>query len=184
MLEVDETFTTIWLSKSSEVSVKVRRWPQSPVRTIFSFGILILYIIRSSNETQTFLWKMPGIPHLRAVMIEHVHAHAHTHTHTHTDTFYGPLNYVRDYPGEPIPEPVWILLKQETVSGSGISWAICKSALRPRQITMPALHHSVFYRPDTLHDTQPTASKHWRHPTCTYNGTFLVRWISHNWSMK
>ena len=41
-------------------------------------------------------------------------------------------------------------LEQETVSGSGISWAICKSAPRPRQITMPTLHHSVFYRPDAL----------------------------------
>jgi len=30
------------------------------------------------------------------------------------------------------------------VSGSGISWAICKSAPRPRQITTPAPHHSVF----------------------------------------
>jgi len=29
MLEVDETFTTICLSRSSEVRVKVRRWPQS-----------------------------------------------------------------------------------------------------------------------------------------------------------
>jgi len=37
------------------------------------------------------------------------------------------------------------LLKQETVSGSGISWAICKSASRPRQITL-APHHSVFTR--------------------------------------
>jgi len=36
------------------------------------------------------------------------------------------------------------------VSGSGISWAICKSAPRSRQITMPAPHHSVFYRPDAL----------------------------------
>jgi len=27
-------------------------------------------------------------------------------------------------------------LKQETVSGSGISWALCKSAPRPRQVTM------------------------------------------------
>jgi len=35
-------------------------------------------------------------------------------------------------------------LVQETVSGSGISWAICKSALRPRQITTPAPHHSFF----------------------------------------
>jgi len=36
------------------------------------------------------------------------------------------------------------LLKQETVSGSGISWAICKSAPHSRQITTPAPHHSVF----------------------------------------
>jgi len=33
--------------------------------------------------------------------------------------------------------------KQETVSGSGISWAICKSAPCSRQITTPAPHHSV-----------------------------------------
>ena len=59
-------------------------------------------------------------------------------------------------------KPIWILLKQETVSGSGISWAICKSASRSRQITMPAPHHSVFYRPDALPAAQPTASKHWR----------------------
>ena len=40
-------------------------------------------------------------------------------------------------------KPIWILLKQETMSGSGISCAICKSAPRSRQITMPAPHHSV-----------------------------------------
>jgi len=59
-------------------------------------------------------------------------------------------------------EPIWILLKQKTVSGSGISWAICKSAPRSRQTTTPAPHHSVFYRPDALPAAQPTASKHWR----------------------
>jgi len=37
-----------------------------------------------------------------------------------------------------------MLLEQETVSGSGISWAICKSTRRSRQITTPAPHHSVF----------------------------------------
>ena len=37
-------------------------------------------------------------------------------------------------------KPIWILLKQETVSGSGISRAICKSAPRSRQITTPAPH--------------------------------------------
>jgi len=31
--------------------------------------------------------------------------------HTHTSV-YGPLEYVRGYLGEPLPEPIWILLKQ------------------------------------------------------------------------
>jgi len=48
------------------------------------------------------------------------------------------------------------------VSGSGTRWAICKSASCSRQITTPAPHRSVFYRPDALPATQPT-SKHWRH---------------------
>ena len=42
------------------------------------------------------------------------------------------------------------------MSGSGISWAVCKSAPRSKQITTPAPHHSVFYRLDAL----PAA--HWR----------------------
>ena len=61
--------------------------------------------------------------------------------------------------------PRWdnlVLLKQETVSGSGISWTICKPAPRSRQISMAAPHHSVFYRPDALPAAQPTASKHRR----------------------
>ena len=41
-------------------------------------------------------------------------------------------------------KPIWILLKQETVSGSGISWTMYKSAPRSRQITTPAPNHSVF----------------------------------------
>ena len=48
------------------------------------------------------------------------------------------------------------------MSGSGISWAVCKSAPRSRQTTTPLL---FFYRPDALPAAQPTASKHWRHCT-------------------
>jgi len=79
--------------------------------------------------------------------------------------FYGPLDFVWDYPGEPGSpgtrkvKPICILLKQETMSGSGISWAICKSAPCPRQITTPVPHHSVFNRLDALPAAQPTASK-------------------------
>ena len=47
------------------------------------------------------------------------------------------------------------------MSGSGISWAICKSAPRSRQITMPAPYRSDFYRPYALPAAQPTASKQW-----------------------
>jgi len=40
--------------------------------------------------------------------------------------------------------PIWILLTKETVSGSGISWDICKSAPHSKQITTPAPQHSIF----------------------------------------
>ena len=70
----------------------------------------------------------------------------------------------RDYPGEPIPcrkvKSMWILLKQVTVSGSGISWAICKSGNTHRQITTPAPQPLSFHRPDAVPAAQPTASKH------------------------
>jgi len=52
---------------------------------------------------------------------------------------------------------MWILLKQETVSGSGISWAICKSAPRTRRITTPAPDHSVFLQ-DGCPSCRPTNS--------------------------
>ena len=92
----------------------------------------------------------------------HTHAHTHTHTHTHTHPFNGRLSGLPGWASSRKVKPIWISLKQETVSGSDISWDICKSAPRSRQITMPTPHHSVFYRPDALPATQPTASKHWR----------------------
>jgi len=61
------------------------------------------------------------------------------------------------------------------VSGSGISWAICKSASRSSQITMPAPHHSVFYRPDALPAAQPTVSKHWRQ----YDWIFMIEYSNY-----
>ena len=52
------------------------------------------------------------------------------------------------------------LLEQKIVSGSGISWTICKSAPRSRQITMPAPHHSVFLQAGCPSCCQLIASKH------------------------
>ena len=84
----------------------------------------------------------------------------YTHTHTRLTALFPGLP---GWAGTRKVKPIWILLEQETVSSSGISWAICKSAPRSRQITTPVPHHSVFYRPDALPAAQPTASKHWRH---------------------
>jgi len=65
------------------------------------------------------------------------------HTHTHTQPFNGPFPGLPRWSGTRKVKPIWILLEQETVSGSGISWAVCKSAPRSRQITTPAPQHSV-----------------------------------------
>ena len=78
----------------------------------------------------------------------------HRHIHTHTQ---------------------WILLKQETVSGNGICWAIRKSALCSSQITMSVPHHWTFYRPDAPPATQPTASKYWRQNP-TPHTTSIIRY--------
>ena len=64
-----------------------------------------------------------------------------THTHTHLTALFPGLPR---WAGTRKVEPIWILLKQETVSGSGISWTICKCAPCSRQITTPAPHCSVF----------------------------------------
>jgi len=56
------------------------------------------------------------------------HTHTHTRTHTHLTAFCPGLP---GWAGTRKVKSIWILLKQETVSGSGISWAICKSALAP-----------------------------------------------------
>ena len=86
----------------------------------------------------------------------------HTHTHTHTHPFNGPLSGTTwvsryqigktnlDFTGARDSEWQWHQLGMR------------KSAPRSRQITMPAPHHSVFYRPDALPAAQPTASEHWR----------------------
>ena len=65
----------------------------------------------------------------------------HTHTHTRLTTLFPGLP---GWAGTRQVKSIWILLKQETLSGSGISWAICKSAPRSRQITRSVPHHSVF----------------------------------------
>jgi len=60
-------------------------------------------------------------------------------------------------------KPIWVYWsKRQWVAVASAGRYKSKSAPRSWQITMPAPHHSVFYRLDALPATQPTASKHWR----------------------
>jgi len=68
-------------------------------------------------------------------------SYKYAHTHTCLTALFPGLP---GWAGTRKVKPIWILLKQETVSDSGISWAICMSAPHSRQITTPAPHHSVF----------------------------------------
>ena len=86
-------------------------------------------------------------------------SNTHTHTHAHTRLTALCLGLSRSA-GTRKVKPIRILLKHETVSGSGISWTTCKSAAHSRQMTTPAPHHSVFYRPDALLAAQTTVSMH------------------------
>jgi len=56
-------------------------------------------------------------------------------------------------------KPIWILLEQETVGGSGISWTLLQTDNYASTTPLS------FCRPDALPAAQPTASKHWRHIT-------------------
>ena len=56
----------------------------------------------------------------------------------HTHLFNGPFPRLPRWAGTRKVKPIGILLKQETVSGSVISWAVCKSAPHSRQKTMLA----------------------------------------------
>ena len=76
----------------------------------------------------------PSLPGYRELL-------THTHTHTHLTALCPGLP---GWAGTRKLKLIWILLKQEKVSGSGISWAICKSSPHSRHITTPAPHHWVF----------------------------------------
>jgi len=102
-----------------------------------------------TNKIHQFLigGKMVAVRHQSCSQwhyLHHVHtictcnASNNTHTHTHLTALCLGLP---GSAGTRKVKPIWIVLKQETVSGSSISWAICKSAPSSRQITTPATHH-------------------------------------------
>jgi len=100
---------------------------------------------------------------LRSVVFKgELQTHTHTHTHTYT-RLTAPFPGLPGWAGTRKVKPIWTLLKQETVSDSGISgmghMQVCTSLQTDNHANTPPLS---FYRPDALPAAQPTASKHWR----------------------
>jgi len=70
-----------------------------------------------------------------AVQLDKMTYYIQTYTPVLHTRFNGPFSgttRVSQYQSTRKVKPIWISLKQETVSGIGIIWAICKSAPRSR----------------------------------------------------
>jgi len=98
--------------------------------------------LRRPNTTSTTLaWMATSAAWVRGQTVNlpagYMPSHAKLHTHTRLTALFPGLP---GWAGTTEVKPIWILLDQEAVSGSGISWAVCKSAPRSRQITMPVPH--------------------------------------------
>jgi len=121
---------------------------KSCMRLTGSSRVLLRIVVTSRHH---IIWLTVSTIYRQQQCVEIATNDTHTHTHTRLTALCPGLP---GWAGTRKAKAIWILLKQETVSGSGIS---------SRQITMPAPHQSVFYRPDAVPAAQPTASKHWRH---------------------
>ena len=112
------------------------------------FGGVMACLLSGMTKHRRLSWSAIAVQFCQTTQTDNCHTSEccqHNRSTTHyTRPFNGPLSWLPGWAGTRNVKPVRILLKQETVSGSGISWAICKSAPRCRQVTMPAPHHSVF----------------------------------------
>ena len=124
--------------------------PSDYFRIVDGGSLRILGVVASdAGMYQCIAANSAGSTQATAELLVHVNGtqsrlivtHTHTHTHARLTALCPGLT---GSAGTRKVKPIWILLKQETVSGNGISWAICKSAPHSRQITTPAPHHSVF----------------------------------------
>ena len=108
---------------------------------------LLWYFFRSRRHRTWLLTMIHQVKKLRRI-----------HTHTLLTALFPGLPRLA---GTRKVKPIWTLLKQETVSGTGIIWAICKSTSLQTDYhtSTPPLS---FYRPDALPAAQPTISMHWR----------------------
>ena len=122
------------LAANAAFAVLYFMWGNNPPKIAPSHGV-------TPNLTCGFLGPPMSSSQTACCLVCHFSAAHHTHTHTRLTALCPGLPR---WAGTRKVKSIWILLKLEIVSGSGISWAICKSAPHSRQITTPAPHYSVF----------------------------------------
>ena len=128
-------------------------------QSVFLFSI-VRYLPRDLINSLMFLIavKFPDILHKWSpCTVKDVTIRPHTHTHTR----YRPFSRTTWVSQHQKGKPFWILLTQEM---NGWQWhqldhvqIICTTLQTDNHVSN---HHSIFYGPDALPDTQPTASKH------------------------
>jgi len=92
------------------------------------------HIINLTSGLASWFLYLPQGPYTGSAMPVPESTNTITTTSTITHPFNGPLFGTTRVSRDQKDKTIWILLKQEAVSGSGISWAVCKSAP----------HHFVF----------------------------------------
>jgi len=103
--------------------------------------------VSPSKESLGLVRRKLNLTQQKQTFTTHTHTRQSVHLHTHTHPFTGPLSGTTPVSRYQKGKTIWILLEHETVSGSGIRRATCKSAARSRQMTTPAPHCSVFLQP-------------------------------------
>ena len=98
---------------------------------LFKYMQLALIHNFPSTRREVISWAMRKLG-VEKWLVMSMYTGAVVRTHTHLTALFPGLPR---WAGIRKAKPIWILLKQETVSGSGISWDICKSAPHSRQIS-------------------------------------------------
>ena len=142
----NNTIHFVWLSVHVPATIKALLF-QHPILTLYiilvslpitdnkKLSALFFSISQSCTISRRMHSECSACHHHQRLSIKMWQSSLHTHTHTRLTAVFSGLP---GWAGTRKEKPIWILLKQETVSGSCISWAICKSAPRSRQITTPA----------------------------------------------
>ena len=129
------------------------------------------------NSCQTCsVWHFVFRQHCNNIWVKRCYFHVTSHVHTHTRFLTALFPGLARSASTREVKPIWILLKQETVSASGISWAICKSAPCSRQITRPAPRRFFTGRMPFLPPNEQRQSTEGKLPVMYSSAKTLIWW--------